>query len=487
MNAHVDPGKAIKAAQELLRRRDIRRKSETLHGFIECFWHVLEPAVEFKTGWALHAMCEHLEAVTRGDIKRLIINVPPGMMKSLTTSVFWPAWEWTTMPHMRVLSTAYKTDLAERDSKKFGNLVTSEAYKTIYRDVFRTTKATTTDVENNHFGFRKAMAFQSLTGSRGNRVVIDDPLSVDQAKSATELRNVADTFTEAVPSRLNDPEKDAIVMIMQRLHTQDPSGLAIEHNLGYELLMLPMEFEVDRRCHTSIGFQDPRTYEGELLFPERFTREVVDRDKHVMMSVNGSYAVAGQYQQRPAPRGGGMFQREWLKPLPVKPQMVKMFRGWDFAATEDAGAARTAGVAMGIDVEGRFVIWDVVKGRYSPAGVEKLLGLTAQMDGRLVKGSIPKDPGQAGKMQTEHWLKTVLAGYTYTASPETGSKEVRAEPFAAQCEVGNVYLVEGDWNKEFIEELEVFPAGKFKDQVDAASRAFTELTTKPKSMLQSLN
>lgn len=487
MNAHVDPVKAIKAAQELLRRRDVRRKCERLHGFIETFWRVLEPGVEFKTGWALEAICEHLEAVTYGHIKRLVINVPPGMMKSLTTSVFWPAWEWTTMPHLRVLSTAYKTDLAERDSKKFGNLVTSEAYKTIYRDVFRTTKATTTDVENNHFGFRKAMAFQSLTGSRGNRVVIDDPLSVDQAKSATELRNVADTFTEAVPSRLNDPEKDAIVMIMQRLHQLDPSGLALDNNLGYEFLMLPMEFEVSRRCHTSIGFSDPRTYEGELLFPERFSREVVDRDKHVMSSVNGTYAVAGQYQQRPAPRGGGMFKREWFKPLPVCPPLLKVFRGWDFAATEDATAARTAAVLMGIDAEGRFIIADVVKGRYSPAGVEKLLAITAQTDGRKVKGSIPKDPGQAGKMQVEHWLKTVLAGYTYHATPETGSKETRAEPLAAQCEVGNVYMVAGEWNKEFIEEAEVFPAGKFKDQVDAASRAFTELTTKPKSMLQSLN
>lgn len=486
MNVHVDPAKAVKAAQELLRRRDVRRKSERLHGFMHEFWHVLEPGVQFKTGWAIEAMCDHLEAVTRGDITRLIINVPPGMSKSLMTAVFWPAWEWTTQPHMRVLSTAYKTELAERDSKKFGTLVTSPFFRTVYGHIFRTTKATTTDVENDHRGFRKAMAFQSLTGSRGNRVIIDDPLSVDQAKSATELRNVADTFTEAVPSRLNDPEKDAIVMIMQRLHTQDPSGLALEHDLGYEHLMLPMEFEPDRKCYTSIGFEDPRKEEGELLFPERFTPEVVMRDKHAMSSVNGSYAVAGQYQQRPAPRGGGMFKLEWFKFLPTKPPMRKMVRGWDFAATEDASAARTAAVGMGIDEEGRFVIWDVTKDRLSPAGVEKLLHTISHLDGRTVKGVIPKDPGQAGKMQVEHWLKTALAGFTYHAEPQTGSKEVRAEPLAAQFEVGNVYLVEGPWNKEFIDECTIFPAGKFKDQVDAAASAFTALTTKPKSMLQSL-
>lgn len=454
-------------------------------GFMRSFWHVLEPGNQFKTGWALEAMAEHLEAVTRGEIKRLIINVPPGMSKSLMTSVFWPAWEWTFAPHKRVLSASYASHLSERDSQKFGKLVTSDAFLTIFGDRFKTTKATITDVENDHHGFRKAMAFKSLTGSRGNTVILDDPLSVDQAKSPTELKNVADTFTEAVPSRLNDPEKDAIVMIMQRLHERDPSGLAIELKLGYELLMLPMEFEVERRCRTSIGFTDPRTEEGELLFPERFPRHVVDRDKHVMSSVNGSYAVAGQYQQRPVPRGGGMFKREWFKFLPTRPPFSKSVRGWDFAATEDPSAARTAGVRIDLDTEGRFVISDVVKGRYSPSDVEKLLKVTAALDTRRVKGSMPKDPGQAGKAQVEYLIKA-LAGYPYTYSPESGAKDVRAQPLAAQAEVGNVYIVEGEWNAEFIDEITMFPAGKFMDQVDAASRAFNELTAVSRSMLDAL-
>lgn len=485
MNIAYDPRKAIAAASEILRRRDVRRRSERLHGFIQEFWPVLEPGVQMKTGWAIEAMCEHLEAVTFGHISRLIINVPPGMMKSLTTSVFWPAWEWTFAPQTRVLSAAYASHLSERDSKKFGDLVNSEAYRSVYGEVFKTTKATITDVENDERGFRKAMAFKSLTGSRGNRVILDDPLSVDQAKSQTELKNVADTFTEAVPSRLNDPEKDAIVMIMQRLHERDPSGLAMDLGLGYELLMLPMEFEPERRCHTSIGFTDPRTKEGELLFPERFPRHVVERDKHAMSSVNGSYAVAGQYQQRPVPRGGGMFKREWFKPLPARPPFKKSVRGWDFAATEDPSAARTAGVRIDEDDEGRFIISDVVKGRLSPHAVEKLLVLTAQSDTRRVKGSIPKDPGQAGIAQVQYLIKK-LAGYAYTSSPESGAKDVRAQPLAAQAEIGNVYIVEGEWNAEFIDEITMFPAGKFMDQVDAASRAFNELTAAKKSMLSAL-
>lgn len=486
MGVNFDPAQGLAAAEELLRRRSVRRQSETLIGFMRAFWPVLEPGNEFRVGWALEAMAEHLEAVTRGDIRRLIINVPPGMSKSLMTAVFWPAWEWTFAPQTRILSAAYASHLSERDSQKFGRLVTSQEYLSVYQGSFRTTKATITDVENDYFGFRKAMAFKSLTGSRGNRVILDDPLSVDQAKSATELKNVADTFTEAVPSRLNDPETDAIVIIMQRLHEDDPSGLALKHNLGYEHLMLPMEFEPDRRCHTSIGFSDPRTIEGELLFPERFSRATVDRDKHAMSSVNGSYAVAGQYQQRPAPRGGGMFKREWLKIIPTCPPLKKAVRGWDFAATQDPSAARTAGVKIGLDADGRVIVADVVKGRLSPSDVEALLRQTASLDGRSVKGSIPKDPGQAGKSQVEYLMRDALMGYPYTSSPESGAKEVRAQPFAAQAEVGNVYLVEAPWNAEYIDELTIFPAGKFMDQVDATSRAFNELTVAKRSMLESV-
>lgn len=476
---------AIAAAQEILRRRRVRDDSKTLMGFMRSFWHVLEPSTQFKTGWALDAMAEHLEAVSRREIKRLIINVPPGMSKSLMTSVFWPAWEWTFNPSNRVIATAYAGHLSERDSRKFGTLVKDPSFTSVFGDTFLTTKATITDVENDRMGSRKAMAFGSLTGSRGNVVIIDDPLSVDMAKSPRELQNTIDTFTEAVPSRLNDPERDVIVMIMQRLHERDPSGIAISHNLGYEHLMLPMEFETDRRCHTSIGFSDPRTYEGELLFPERFSREVVDRDKRTMTSVNGSYAVAGQYQQRPVPRGGGMFKREWFKVLPVCPPLKKSVRAWDLAATQDPSAARTAGVLMGEDLEGRFIVADVRKGQLSPSGVEAMILQTAALDGNKVKGSLPRDPGQAGKAQAEYLVKQ-LKGYPYTSSPETGAKDVRAQPFAAQAEVGNVYVVAGEWVAEYLDELEMFPAGQFMDQVDASSRAFNELTKAKTSMLDAL-
>jgi len=189
----------------------------------------------------------------------------------------------------------------------------------------------------------------------------------------------------------------------------------------------------------------------------------------------GIYASAGQLQQRPAPRGGGMFKRSDFRVIQAEPAGYRWVRGWDLAATDDPSAARTAGVKMGIGPDKRLCISHVVKDRVNAAGVERLVGSTAAADGQDVRGSIPQDPGSAGKSWALHLLKHALMGYSYTASPETGDKETRAMPLAAQVEAGNVDIVAGDWNGEFLDEAATFPMGKFKDQIDAATRAFDML------------
>jgi predicted phage terminase large subunit-like protein len=261
---------------------------------------------------------------------------------------------------------------------------------------------------------------------------------------------------------------------MQRLNERDTSGVILDMGLNYEHLMIPMRYEPDRKCTTGIGWTDPRTEDGELMFPERFPEEqVTDLEKTL-----GSYGTAGQLQQRPAPRGGGMFKREDLQIVDMVPATCQWVRGWDLAATEDKTAARTAGVLLGKDADGRFFIKDVVKAQVGPGRVENLLKSTAALDGPSVRGSLPQDPGQVGKAQAQH-LVAMLAGYDYRASPESGDKEVRARPVAAQAEAGNLFILRGEWNHELIDEMTTFPVGKFKDQVDALSRAFSELTLAP--------
>lgn len=472
----------VEITQEILRRRKERKECESLAGFVRHGWPVLEPGAQMKWGWALDAICEHLEAVTAGHLNRLLITVPPGMMKSLLTGVFWTAWEWgpKEMPWVRYLGTSHKQDLALRDSQKTRNLIKSEWYQRNWGRHVKLIPSQDQKVkfENDARGFREAMSFTSLTGSRGHRVGIDDPLSVDDARSPTVIQQVAETFTEAVPSRLNDPAVDAIVVIMQRLHEMDPAGIIIEQDLGYEHLNLPMEFEPDRKCYTSIGFEDPRTEEGELLFPERFTKEVVERDKKVMMSVSGPYAVAGQFQQRPSPRGGGMFKREWFKIVDHAPVGTVWVRGWDLAATDTTRAAFTAGALVGISPNNAVYIGDMVRFRGEPATVEERIKAVAKADGIGVAGSLPQDPGQSGKFQV-NYLVSKLIGYDYTFSPESGDKATRAAPLAAQAYAGNVFLVDGAWNNEFLREAETFPAGRYKDQIDACSRALARLLESP--------
>lgn len=394
-------------------------------------------------------------------------------MKSLLVNVFWTAWEWgpANKPHLQNIATSYRGDNCTRDCGKVRDLVKSEWYQKHWP--LKLTKAGEWEVQNEKHGNYKGIPFGSLTQWRADRVKVDDPHSVDTAESDTDRQSTTRRFRESVTSRLNDPKKSAIIVIMQRLHSDDISGVIIKYKLGYLYVRLPMEYEVDNPCITPFG-KDPRTQEGELLFPERFPQEVVDRDKFVM----GPHATAGQFQQRPSPRQGNLFQREWFKVIDEPFPNIKWVRGWDFAATKDekitGKRAFTAGLKLGVDSKKRYVIADIRRKRGSPKEVEELITNTASQDGYDVQISIPQDPGQAGKSQV-YYLTTQLAGYNVHHSTESGSKEDRARPAASQAEVGNFYLLRGNWNESFLVEAETFPTGSTKDQIDALSRAFARL------------
>lgn len=475
--------------RDLIRRENQRRLDEelakasvSLVSYVKAAWHVLEPDQPYVHGWHIDAISEHLEAVTLGQILRLLVNVPPGTMKSLLIGVFWPTWEWgpKNRASYRYLGTSHALHLAIRDNVKCRRLVESEWYQERWPIKLVGDQNAKGKFENTATGFREAMAFTGMTGSRGHRVLIDDPISVDGAKSEADRAAVNNTFEQSVTLRLNDPKTSAIIMIMQRLHEMDPSGLIVAKDYGYEHLMLPMEFEPGRRCKTSIGFEDPRTKDGELLFPERFPREVVERDKKPL----GAYGTAGQFQQRPAPMGGGMFKRGKVEIVDAPPKKLwKTVRGWDFASTPDnPGSAATAGVKMAMDHDEVVYVLDVFHDRLSPLGVDRALKNCASADGKTCTQDIPTDPGQAGKDSAGHRTR-LLHGYTVMTSPESGSKEERAGPYASQWEAGNIKLVRGPWNDAYLIELESFPVGSFADQVDASSRAYNQLTSGPRPIV----
>ncbi len=447
--------------------------ARSLATFVRRAWAVLEPGQPYVHGWHVEAMAAHLEAVTAGQITRLLINIPPGTMKSLMTSVFWPAWEWGPrgMAHVRFIGASHESTLATRDNLRMRRLIQSEWFQKLWPLALTGDQNEKTYFENERTGWRQSCAVKSMTGRRGDRVNWDDPHSVEDAHSKAALTEAERVFSETLPTRLNNPASSAIVICMQRLHEADISGLILARELGYEHLRLPMEWEAPRKA-TSIGFTDPRNQVGELLFPQRFSRTVVDRDKKVM----GPYAVAGQFQQRPAPPSGEEFTPDLIGTIDAIPAgVLQRCRGWDLAATEGAGDY-TAGVKIGKLPDGRFVVEDVKREQFATHKRDALIKATAQGDGRGIKQSLPQDPGAAGKTQVAAFA-TLLVGHDAHFSPETGDKVVRARAFASQVNAGNVIMLRAPWNREFIEELRTFPNGLHDDQVDGASRAFAGLLT----------
>ena len=453
----------------------------SLSGFTKRAWKHFDPQ-PYVHGWHMDAICDHLQACATGEIKRLLINVPPGTSKSTATNVIFPAWLWGPFgwPQAKFIGASYETGLANRDARKNRQLIESEWYQERWPIAFAKDQNEKINFENAAKGFRQACAVKSMTGKRGDFVVWDDPLSPEKAYSETERETANRVFAETLPTRLVSPEKSVIIIIMQRLHEDDVSGYILSRDLGYEHLCLPMEFEPERKCYTSIGFADPRKEDGELLFPDRFPREIIDRDKKTM----GEFAVAGQFQQRPVPRSGGMFKRENFGIVQALPPDCKFVRGWDLAATASDTAAYTVGAKLGYsESTKRFYVADIVRGQYAPHDAKRIIMQTAALDGREVRGSLPQDPGQAGKAQVQDLILS-LAGYPYEATPESGDKETRAMPLAAQVGISNVDLLAGSWNNAFLDEICLFPGSKYKDQVDAASRAFNVLALVPQPRLE---
>lgn len=460
-------------------QEEAERAEGSLHAFVRQMWRYVDPA-PFKDNWHIRVICEHLEAVTRGDIRRLLINIPPRHSKSLTVAVMWPAWTWIQQqrddaplagPQVKFMSASYAHTLSIRDAVKSRRLIDSQLYQQRWGDRFKLTgdQNTKTRFENDAGGYRLATSVGgTLTGEGGDIILIDDPHNVVEADSDLVRQSTLDWWDESMSTRLNDPDTGAYVIIMQRVHHQDLAGHVIDKG-GWTHLCLPARYEPD---HPHVYEDDERDEDGELLWPERFSEDAI-RQLEIDL---GSYGSAGQLQQRPSPRSGGMFDPAWWgEPIgraSLSPGV--RVRGWDLAASIETGSAYTAGSLMRLAGD-EFAIEHMVRVRGTPRAIEDKILETAKADGPHVIIDLPQDPGQAGKAQVAY-LKRKLAGYNVRSSLETGSKEFRAGAFSAQVEAGNVKLVRGPWNRVFIDEAALFPNSDYSDQVDASSRAFHRLT-----------
>ncbi|MCM1497294.1 MAG: phage terminase large subunit [Clostridium sp.] len=421
--------------------------------------------------------------LTVADDHSFVVN-DIAVHNSLLTSVFWPSWEWGPkgMPWNQFLTFSYSKKLALRDNIKCRTLIKSPRYQELWGDVFKLS----TDVKakekfgNDKNGFKEISSVGGTgTGLRGDRVIIDDPHSVKQGDSDAQMNTALTWFNETLPTRLNDQKKSAIVVIMQRINERDISGEILSKNLGYTHVMIPMYFEPERRCYTVVwpgGYKnngelylwDKRENDGDLMWPEKFPEEEVNKLSRQL----GDYAVAGQLQQRPAPREGAMFKNDDVQIIPAEKVPAGFeVRGWDLAGSTDSKSPFSAGVKIRFDANDNFYIMDVVRFRGKEKRVVDVMRSTAEKDGEECIQDFPQDPGQAGKGQAVY-ITEQLFGFPVKYSLESGNKVIRAEAAASQAGIKKMFIVEGDWNDAFIKELTKFPGCRFKDQIDAMSRAF---------------
>jgi predicted phage terminase large subunit-like protein len=457
-------------------------------------WSLLEPGTEFVAGLHVDAICAHLQAVSEGRIRNLIINVPPGHAKSLLTAVFWPAWVWIDHPETRWLFSSYREPLATRDSVKCRRLIESEWYQRRWGERYQLAEDQNQKqrFENSRSGYRVVVPLGAGTGERGDYVVVDDPHSVDQAESDTTRSAAVEWWNGSMATRLNDPKSGHMVVIQQRLHEADLTGDLLQKG-GYELLCLPAEFEPERRCSTCIGWTDPRTQVGQLLWPQRIDQAALEGLKTTL----GSYRYAGQCQQRPAPAGGGMLKRHWwrywqprganLPPVPVKmpdgtieqrraavlpSQFDAQLQSWDMAFKDSHKADFVVGQVQAAQGADRYLL-DQVRDRLDLPGtllaVRRLSARWPQVTTKLVED---KANGPAVVQSLRHEI-----GGFIEVNP-AGGKVSRAAAASAQLESGNWYLphpLVAPWVEPFIGECAAFPSGANDDQVDAWSQGAKRL------------
>ncbi len=446
---------SLLALKAELAKRSLRR-------FIDQAWHLVEPNQAFVANWHIDALCKLLEQVSKGEVTRLIVNVPPGCMKSLIVSVFWPAWEWATHPGLRFFTASYSDKLTVRDNLRFRDIVESPWYREHYGVEIRPDQNQKTRIETKATGWRIATSVGgSGTGEHPDRIIIDDPHTADEARSDAERQRGLDWFDRTISTR-GMSRGSRIVLIMQRLHEDDLTGHLLQRG-GWTHVKWPMRYEAG-----SADAYDRRQTAGELLWPSLFPEAAV---RHLELDL-GPYGSAGQLQQRPAPEGGGLFKREWFEIVDAVPAHAIRCRAWDVAGTENDGDW-TVGAKMA-KAGPIFYVEDIVRKQYSAGQVDRLMRQTAEMDGRSCSQREEQEPGSSGKAVIESH-RQLMSGFDYRAKPSTGDKVTRARPYRSQCEGRNVKLVRGSWNAAYLDELDGFPFGKHDDQVDASSTAFNEL------------
>lgn len=465
------------AARRLLADISREKAERTLPAFIEQAWHVIEPGITYVDNWHIHLIGEYMEAVNRGEIRRLVINMPPRHMKSLEATVCYPVWTWIKHPEKRFIKVSYSDSLSRKHNILARDIIKSPWFQENWGDVIQLKDDVNrqNEFKNTHQGFMFSTSIGgALTGEGGDVIIIDDPQNPLMANSEVEREASINFFKNTLQTRLNDPQTGAFIIIMQRLHENDLTGHILSEDLGYEHLRLPAIAETKTVVTFPISGKEIVREAGDILNEGRFNGEVLDGLKKSM----GSVQFAGQFQQTPAPAEGIIFKREWLHSFYTAAPRTTDIQSWDMAFTKSEGSAKVAGYVLGkhgADIYIKDLVNDKMDFTESVAAVRTLSGKWKSARAKVVEN-------KANGPAIVNTLKKEIPGMV-EFNPK-GSKEERAMSITPYFEAGNIHFPDPKthpWVEDLIRDLLIFPKGTYKDTVDALVQGILYLMDKPTS------
>jgi predicted phage terminase large subunit-like protein len=477
----IHQGRCKPAASLMDREIILHRSLETdLGEFVREAWKVLEPGKEYQHNWHIDAICELLTAARKGQVTRAIINVPPRHMKSLLATVNFPCWIWTTEPSKRFLFASYSGALSTEHSLLRRNLLLSEWYQGFWRGEVQLSRSQNqkSQFANKRRGQMIATSVGgTVTGKGGDFLIVDDPISVRQSFSNTYREEAIRFFDQTLSTRLNDPARGVIIVIMHRLHQADLSAHLLS-KAGWTHLCLPAEAEERESVTFALSRRVHVREVGEVLWESRFPRKVLQDQKLGM----GTYAYAAQMQQRPSSVQGSIFQREWWRywrELPA--QFDTVIQSWDctFKSAKDSDYVvgqvwgKTAPINPDEKNSAQYYLLDQVRGRMDFVSTKNAIrSVSAKYPSAIVKIIEDRANGPAVISALKSEVDGLIA-----VNPQ-GGKDSRANSISGLVEAGNVFIPDptvAAWVHDFVEECAGFPNGAHDDQVDAMSQALLRL------------
>ncbi len=465
-----------------------RRKGfNDFHAFVKMAWHVVEPR-PFEDNWHIEEECAHLEALTRGKplpsglpFRFLAINQPPGTSKSIIATVIWPVWDQLQHPTNRIANVSYDKSLALRDSGKSLKLIQSDWFKARWGDRLTIKGANPAEGEYEFIqgGCRYATSVGgAITGRHFDRIIVDDPTKPKDVTGQI-LQNTRDWWEGTLPSRVA-PGTGSIVLVMQRLHVADLTGVALsEADREWVHLRFPMRFEAKESCRTPFG-GDRRTVEGELLWPSRFPESEVQQ-----LARRGSRHFASQYQQRPVPEGGNVFKAEWFRSwilagvtLPpvlgeeepkIRPDTFDLIAISVDCAFKDLESSDYVCIQVWGKKRGDFFLLDQVHDQLSfSATLQAIRKMLTKW--KRVRAVLIEDKANGPAIISEMRKKGVSG--VIEVNPQ-GGKMARAQAASPTFEAGNVFFPHPglyEWVDPLRDELSTFPVAPNDDRVDACTQ-----------------